>query len=229
MRFIIFTLCLLSILMSSPARSYEAPCYFGIDSHYTKTPFRKTHGGNFAPKAAPGVNPFVGVNLNPYMALELGYSHSRAVRTTTLNAGEWVAGFPLPAGISPITFKTSMLVRGPHINVIFTSPLFGNFPFQAFGGIGVGQTRATIIRKTMQYSAFVGTAERVMESSRNIRRLTLGLNYFIEPEFAVRFSTAFLKHDRFHQFTCDDTHPFIKQEMRAKNGISYSIGLRWNF
>lgn len=222
-------ICLIFALLST-AHAYQAPAYFGMDAQLSCIPFEKQYGGQIAPRAIPGINPFVGINVTPYIALELGYQYGRAVRTSTLGPNDYAAGFPMPALITPITFKSTIALEGPSITVVLMTPVLEKAPIQFFWGAGISQTRVTVTRKTMQFSEYVGVNTRVLESCRTIGKLTaVGGNYFFNPDFAIRGSVMLSNTKRLHQFVCSSYYPYIKQQMKAKNGLTYSIGLRWGF
>lgn len=223
-------ICLAFTLLSTAVHSYQAPAYFGIDGLLSHIPFENQYGGNITPKTIPGINPFVGVSITPYLSVEAAYQYSRGSRTVTLAPGDWVAGFAVPMILAPITFKSRIILQGPSISLFLTTPCLKEAPFQLFFGVGISHLKANIGRKTMQYNAYVGSTTRVLESCRAVARVTaVGGNYFFSPDFAIRVSATFSNTKQLHQFVYNSHYSFIKQEMKAKNSIVYSIGLRWGF
>lgn len=221
---------LLSALASTIAFAKELPFYFGADGQYCKMCFKKNFGDNLYSKKSLGLNPFFGINIkdSPF-AIEIGYQYCDSSRTSTLTANEYASGVQVPQTLEPITFRSSLKLKGPHVNLFLLTPRYDAYPLQFFGGIGVSHTKATFERATMQYNAFVGKTNRKMEASRSLRRLTLGANYFFTEDFAIRATLVLVNTEKLHAFASDGIQSHFIPEVRPQNSVYYGIGLRWRF
>lgn len=223
------TVILLSALFSTVAFSKEFPFYFGADGQYCKMCFKRNFGDNLYKRNSIGANPFLGMNINSLFAIETGYQYLSASKTSTLPAGEYSAGTLVLPIVAPVTFKSSFILKGPHIDFFVLTPTYNQLPLQFFGGLGVSQTKAIFQRKTLQLDGIIGTTHRRLETSRSLRRITLGSNYFFNPDFALRATLVFINAQKLHAFASDGIFSYYIPEVRPENTICYGLGLRWGF
>jgi len=224
------TIVLLLTLTATAAFSKEFPFYFGADVQYCKMCFKQNYGDNLYSKKSLGLNPFVGINIkdSPF-SIEAGYQYCDSSRTSTLTANEYASGAQIPQTLEPMTFRSSLKLKGPHVSLLLLTPRYDAYPLQFFGGIGVSHTKATFERATMQFNSFVGKTNRKMEASRSLRRLTLGANYFFTENFAIRATLALVNTEKLHAFASNGIQSHFIPEVRPQNSVYYGLGLRWGF
>lgn len=217
------------LFSSGITHSHDVSMYFGADSQLCRTHFEDHFGGNILKKEALGLNPFFGINLNSVFSVEIGHQYLKSSKTRTLHTNEYSAGLRMPEILTPVTFKSSFILKGPHINLLASTPTYSQLPVQFFGGIGISHTKATFLRKTMQIYDIVGIRTRRIEAYRSLTRLTFGMNYFFNKDFAIRASIVFLNTHKLQAFANDGIYNIQSPEIRPKNSICYGIGLRWGF
>ena len=224
------TIVLLLTLTATAAFSKEFPFYFGADVQYCKMCFKQNYGDNLYSKKSLGLNPFVGINIkdSPF-SIEAGYQYCDSSRTSTLTANEYASGVQVPQMLEPITFRSSLKLKGPHVSLLLLTPRYDVYPVQFFGGIGISHTKATFERATMQFNSLVGKTNRKMEASRSLRRLTLGANYFFTENFAIRATLALVNTEKLHAFASNGIQSHFIPEVRPQNSVYYGLGLRWGF
>ncbi len=225
---LIFGIALASLSFSAAA--FEAPAYFGADAQLGNIHFEKNYGGNILKKESPGINPFIGVKINEWTALEAGYQYLRSTKSTTLSAGDYTLGIEVVRLLAPLTFKSSMILKGPHANLLLLSPLAAKCPLQLFAGVGLFHAKTSIRRETLQVAGIHTHVKRRLEASRTLFRLTAGLNYFFTEDFSIRSYVTFINTKKLHALAIDGYCPclFLPQA-RARNSVCYSVGLRWGF
>ena len=220
----------LTSLLSTKIIALEAPAYVGFDVQNCHIHFDTNFGGNLLKRDMQGANPFFGVKLNEVFSVEFGYQHISSTKTTTLPAGSYAAGTYVHIVISPITLKSTATFKSTNVNLIASTRVFSFLPVQFFGGLGISHTTAIFTRRTMQYDGVIGTVKRRMGISHSIPCLTVGANYFLTKNFSFRGSLIGMRTKKLHAFANDGHDPAIFwPEIRTRNSICYSLGIRWNF
>lgn len=222
--------CGICVLLISPLTYSYLPDYFGIDGHVLTTEFRNNYGQNILKRDMIGASPFIGIDLNERFSVEGGYQYLKNSRVSTLESGHIAAGMPVPSALAPATFKSWAIFKGPHVSLLVKTPVHQCVPIQFFGGAGVSRIEANFYRKTLQLGCVVGSVTRRIHISKTLIKLTLGANCFLSENFALRGQVNFMNTKKLKAFSKDNVCNYLfVPEIRPKNSIFYSIGLRWSF
>jgi hypothetical protein len=204
--------------------------YFGADAVACKMCFKEEAGGNLFKKNSIGCNPFVGISVNDYVSVEAGYQYIGSTRVGVLQTGDQVGrNVVINQPMSPVTYKSSFVIKGPHVNIFLKSQKLLKTPISVFMGIGLSESRARFERKTIQFTNIVGFRTRVFEKSKTLKRLTFGANYEVSDNMSCRITAVVMDTRKLHAYPNDGTYSLYVSEIIPKNIICYSAGLKWKF
>ncbi|HXH54305.1 MAG TPA: outer membrane beta-barrel protein [Gammaproteobacteria bacterium] len=205
--------------------------YVGADAQYRYMPFENDFGGNIFKKTSPQANFFVGNRFNEYFGLELGYNTSKKVkRDVRLTSGQVVAGSarPLPPTVFLDLHSTSKVSA-------FSTTAHGFLPIpdicglDLIGSIGFARTKINLTYDRLADDVGpipTNNRRRTFVAHKVITRLGAGIQYAILDNLSVR---AFFNWENTKRFQNLRAKEAPAAQLRLKNSVIYSLGLKYSF
>ncbi len=223
------SLCLIGTASVQAAHGSYKP-YIGFDFQERRMAYKDGYGDNLLNAAASQGNVYVGAHLRKHLAVELGFEETKTKsRTATLYTGDVAAGIPVQAGVSPIVFKSTANIKGPHLNLVWLQSFVQDPAFKLFGSVGVGLIRGTFTRTTLTYGplATPGTSPaRLLSRNQAVLRLAGGVEYRLWKHLATRIGVSWLNTRR---ITAPSKDSLVPLEFKPRDTVAYGVGLLWKF
>lgn len=224
--FLIFFIVFSTTSLSCPYNPFPKH-YLGFEVSNLHIYFVENYGGNLMKKDMQGGSLLAGLIFDDNFSTEVGYQHLYSSRAATLPAGSYAAGTYIFTLLSPATFKSKATFKSPYIKFLVTTKKLNPIPIQFFSGVGISYTTAMFSRKTMQMSIISTGTKRKMSVSHTIPSLIFGFNYFLTNDTMLTNSITLSKTKKLNAFASDGHAPaMFWPEIRTKNSICYSLGIR---
>lgn len=172
--------------------------YVGLEFVHRSLAFKEGYGkGNFN-KSMPQGNAFLGIAINPYLGLEIGYLFSPAVtRTSVSSAGQVFGGQNINPTLDEfIVSENKLNITGPEINMVGKLPL-GNSDYFGVGLLGISwlnlkvRVRPLINDETIYTPAIVEIRTRHFASRKLIPKIMLGIGYSFTESIKLRLLAGY--------------------------------------
>ncbi len=152
--------------------------YVGIDFQMRDMGFKQGFGDNIFEKQYPQGNFFVGLMLNEYLGIELGYERTlRRTRSSSFAPGDTILGNVVNVGSGEFVSRGELY--GPNINLIGIYKPCQEYPLEIFGSIGAAYLTAKFDRNLVQFNNSPFSLLRTFERERTVWRVCAGLQYLL--------------------------------------------------
>ncbi|MBP6104484.1 MAG: hypothetical protein KBD23_05755 [Gammaproteobacteria bacterium] len=226
---LLIAFCAASPVLATPFDWHPHAPYMGADLQERQMNYKRGYGDNLIKKTAVQGNFYVGTKLQDNMAVEFGYEVTKTKsRISTLHGGDLSAGSIVPSGTgsSPIIFRSSATVKGPHLDFVGFRGFDKNPDFKLFGSIGVGVFRSSFQRDTLHMGTFgVSGTSRVLSRNKFVVRLTGGAQYMLNKHLGARLGIGWVNTSSVTAHAGDGTTLIFK----PKDTTFCGLGVLWAF
>ena len=194
--------------------------YAGLEAQWRHTDFQKNQGHNLFKTDLPQGNAFLGIHINDFLGLEAGYeSSTKRHHTVKLPAGALVNFRPLDTNT---TYTSTAKIQGAHISLVGRMPVSDDHRLNIIGLAGVAHLKSHLTYRVL--SAYDPAARAMVaqatnagtfKKTKNVLRLGLGIEHFINEHWGVRAT-----------YLWENTHRIKASSTSAVRGISSTLQLR---
>ncbi|MDB6096204.1 MAG: hypothetical protein JWM09_482 [Francisellaceae bacterium] len=161
--------------------------FLGVDAQYRYMPFKAGLGRNNLNKNYIQGNIYSGLQLNPYIGLELGYEYSfNRKHIATVGPGENFLGINNPSWITS-KHKIKTKIKGPHLDVLISLPLMKNKKINIVTLMGLSHKTIEFTESLLSLNGrpqLMGNNH--FSSTKTFYRLGGGLRYFFDKNYGVK-------------------------------------------
>lgn len=232
------SIAMVSLLASSTSGAHTGwwqgyKPYVGIDAQVRRMDFKGGFGDNLLQHHSPQGNVYAGLKFNDCIAVEAGYETTRTrTRDATLYTGEIAAGAPIGSGptASPAVFKSTIKIKGPHVDLVGFYSFREDLPVQLLGSVGVSFFKGTAERRGISMGN-PPTAGRVRTLSEHkaVLRLMAGLEYKWDCHLGARATVGLVKTGKLVIYSNDGIPGTFTPEIKPKDSTVYGLGIFWIF
>lgn len=214
--------------------------YIGVDAGIQRGGFNKyeTSQSNFK-KSLPKANFFAGIKFNDYLGVEAGYEFSlNRGRNATFNVSNQedfmgIGGSALGlTGTQTSDVANKYKISGFHFGVTGEYPISASHnPLSFIGYVGIKNTTLKTLSKIIDHpvSGSIGDIYK-LKSTKNILRLSLGLQYMLRENIGIRLSSTWENTSKFSPEKSYQFSPAAElASEKLKNSMSYSLGVVFKF
>lgn len=206
--------------------------YVGLDFQTRHIGYDQDRGGNVFAKQVPQINIFAGLDINPYLAVELGYESSiEQTKNVRLGPGQFeVGGLPVPSG-GFNDINTSVQFQGVFASLLGKYPIWCYPDLQIIGLVGLTSLNIHLTSTLTQDN--IGTLDpdeniRTYNQNKVVGRLGIGLQHMFFDCVGVRALATWEDTARFNLVRSKES---TRDDVFAKlhGSTIYSIGVFYSF
>jgi hypothetical protein len=218
---------------SNLSDQFDVVPYVGADAQRRSMEFKQDYGKNLTKQNYPQGNVYLGLKLNQYVGLEVGYEFTKTLKkSTTANGTEIRFGQVFFPDIDTINgFDTKTKIRAFHGNIVGFLPISEQYCLQLIGSVGVARAKIKIVHDVPIENNIPNTAfaadHRVFSKSKWIPKIGLGLQHMVTCQLGVRAMAGWEGTNRFKDIK--PTNVTSTLVGRTKDSFNFGVGLFYNF
>lgn len=221
---------------ASSAAAFDLPAcpdmclkpYVGGDIQLRTLQYGRDNGGNLFGKSFSQLNGYLGLELNEYVALELGYEYAFSrKRNVRIGPGQTaVGGDPVGAGgFEDSTAKVGL--QGVHGSLVGKFPIWDcpNLKLLATAGVTSLSVNLSNTPFADDFGPLSGERDRTFRQEKLVARLGLGLQHMVTDCIGIRGLVVWEDTSQFKHMR--PTQPNIDPSTfaRLRSSFNYSLGL----
>jgi opacity protein-like surface antigen len=218
-----------SPVLAHPFEWHPHAPYLGADLQERQMQYKRGFGDNLLKTTAIQGNLYTGVKLKENLNLEFGYEVTKTKsRLATLQTGDLAAGTLIASNASPVVFRSSATVKGPHLDLVGFRGVDKNPDFKFFASVGVAVFRVGFQRETLHYGSNAQPGNvRVLSKNKPVLRLATGIEYSLHENISTRLSIGWSNTSNVVAKSSDGQA--VKLQFKHEDTTFCGLGLLWKF
>ena len=198
--------------------------YLGLEAKCLHMNFSKEFGDNLFHRNSFDGNMYLGLRLNKFLGVELGYeSTNLRYRTTTLTTGDVVTGMPIPDAASPVVFRSRIKTMGPHLDLLGFYPLC-NDRFELLAAIGLSNLRGSAERCTVSINTHPANYKRTFSERKTLLRIMGGAQFSPLDRFWIRTTLGWMDTKKLIMHPDDGGSGQFLLEIKPRASVTLGLG-----